>query len=258
MPSLFSLDKGSGPPLVFLHGFCDTHAFWKEFVPAFFSTYRILAPDLPGFGRSDTLPSSFTIEDVGNAVASWIKDKALDKPIVIGHSLGGYVALSLMKHHSELLSGIGLVHSTPYGDSTERKVMRNKVIEFVRKNGVEPFVDTFVPGLFLDKSHPAIATTKFRALTTSEVALTGYAKAMAGRQDLSATLLGSELPAFMIAGVEDALIPIGSLRKLADLGKNLSLQELPKVAHMGVFEAKKQCQEVISKFAARVMLNKVI
>ena len=258
MPSLFSFDRGSGPPLVFLHGFCDTHAFWTEFVQVFFSSYRILAPDLPGFGRSAILPSSFTMEDVGNVVASWIREKALDKPIVIGHSLGGYVALSLMKDHSELLSGIGLVHSTPYEDSPERKIIRNKVIEFVGRNGVAPFVETFVPGLFLDKSHPAIATTRIRALTTSKGALAGYAKAMAGRQDMSATLLQRELPAFMIAGEEDALIPIGSLRKLAGMGKNLSLHELPKVAHMGVFEAKKQCQEIISKFAARVMLNKVI
>ena len=249
MPLLYCHDEGSGPPLVFLHGFCDSHELWKDFIPAFVSSFRVLTPDLPGFGRSEILPTPFSLDDVGDAVASWIESKGLDKPIVIGHSLGGYIALSLLERHAGLLSGIGLVHSTPYGDSNERKEVRKKVVEFVKKNGVEPFVETFVPGLFLDKSNPAIQAAKKRAMGTSADALIGYSVAMADRTDRSATFMDSPIPCLLIAGTEDALIPVESLRKSI---KKCLFYELPSVAHMGVFEAKKQCQELILRFATGI------
>ena len=249
MSFLYCHAEGSGPPLVFLHGFCDSHGLWKEFIPAFVSSFRVLAPDLPGFGSSEMLPTPFSLDDVGDAIASWIESNSLVKPVVIGHSLGGYIALSLLERHARLLSGVGLFHSTPYGDSNERKEVRKKVIEFVRKNGVEPFVETFVPGLFLDKSNPAIPAAKKRALATSADALIGYSVAMANRPDRSETFVDSQIPCLLIAGTEDALIPIKSLRKSI---KKCLFYELPNVAHMGVFEAKKQCQEMILRFATGI------
>ena len=74
MSSLFFREKGIGPPLVFIHGFCETHEIWNDFIEPITTDFRVLTPDLPGFGKSEMLSIPFTIDDVGNAVARWLTD----------------------------------------------------------------------------------------------------------------------------------------------------------------------------------------
>src|ERR1043165_584251 len=138
------VDKGNGPPLIFLHGFCETLEIWNDFTPALSEKFRTVAIDLPGFGASPSLGPGFTIDQVGDAVHAWLKKTQLSDFIVIGHSLGGYVALSLAERHGVNVKGICLFHSTVFPDSDEKKENRNKVAKFVREHGVLPYVDTFV------------------------------------------------------------------------------------------------------------------
>ncbi len=249
MSSIYFREIGSGPPLVFLHGFCDSHELWADFIGEFASSHRVLTPDLPGFGRSPELPVPFSIDDVGDEITEWIKKLGLERPKIIGHSLGGYVALSLLARHKEQISGIGLFHSTPFADTLERKKIRQKVIQFVQLNGIEPFIETFVPGLFADKLNPHIESTRQRALATKKEALLSYSVAMRDRTDQSELALRSTLPLLIIAGAHDPLIPIEDLRKFAKINQKCTFFELPEAAHMGIFEAKKLCQAIISRFA---------
>lgn len=258
MSRIYFREEGSGTPLVFLHGFCDSHNLWMDFVRAFTSSYRVLTPDLPGFGQSHILPAPFSIDQVGDELSDWMKELGVERPIVIGHSLGGYVALSLLERHREQLSGIVLFHSTPFADSEERKKIREKVIEFVELNGVEPFIETFVPGLFADKLSPQVSVTRQRALATKKQALIGYARAMRDRPDRSETVIQETLPVLIIAGALDSLIPIEDLRKFVKMAPKCLFLELPEAGHMGIFEAKKQCQAIISEFAASERPNKEI
>lgn len=255
MSSIYFREEGSGPPLVFLHGFCDSHQLWSEFVAPFTSSFRVLMPDLPGFGRSAMLAAPFTIDDAGDALAAWMHKEGIYKPFIIGHSLGGYVALSILTRHPSGAAAVGLFHSTPYGDSPERKKVRDRVIRFVEENGVAPFIETFVPGLFLDKLDPNIASTRQRSLATDKVALILYARAMRDRPDRSEITIRDGRPILVIAGANDSLIPIDDLRKFAKMSQKVSFFELANTAHMGIFEAKKQCQSIISGFAEEVLPN---
>ena len=88
-------EKGSGYPLVLIHGFCETNRIWDRFAENLASDYRILLPDLPGFGRSPLPAASFTIADIGLKVIHWMDELQLENPVVIGHSLGGYVTLAM-------------------------------------------------------------------------------------------------------------------------------------------------------------------
>jgi pimeloyl-ACP methyl ester carboxylesterase len=185
-----------------------------------------------------------------------LKDLGIKQTIVIGHSLGGYVALSLLVRHPERLAGIALFHSTPFADTEERKKVREKVIQFVQLNGVPPFIETFVPGLFADKQNPFIKSARQRAMTTRQDALIGYAMAMRDRPDRSMELLQSPLPCLVLAGTQDSLIPFDHLQKYAQKSENCMFSELPETAHMGIFEAKKQSQATISRFIALALQNK--
>lgn len=255
MPSIYFRETGSGRPLIFLHGFCDTHELWTEFVQPFTTTNHVITPDLPGFGRSSSLPGALTIDLVADALAEWMNDLSIQQPVIVGHSLGGYIALSLLARHPKILSSIVLFHSTPYPDSAERKKVRDKVVAFVTEHGVEPFIETFVPGLFLDKASPYIAATHERTSKTTSQALVSYARAMRERPDRSTAVIQDGRPVLVIAGTNDTLIPIDDLRKFAKMSGKISLQELSNAAHMGIFEAKNHCQALIRGFADAVELN---
>jgi pimeloyl-ACP methyl ester carboxylesterase len=253
--SLFSAETGKGEPLVLLHGFCETHNIWRDFVHPLTEKFRVITLDLPGFGDSPLLPLPFTIDDIGDAVALWLEEKHLGGATVIGHSLGGYVALSLASNHHQLLEGMGLFHSTAYADTEEKKENRNRVIDFVRKNGVPPFLDTFVPGLFFDKKSPCIHEVMPIASKTNLITLISYSEAMRDRLDRTSVLKNSELPKLLIAGVGDTLISVDSAREMAKTAENLSYFELENVAHMGFFEAKEECQRIIVQFADGIGFN---
>ena len=254
MSLLFFKEKGIGPPLVFIHGFCETHEIWNNFVDCFITDFRVLTPDLPGFGKSEMLPTPFTIDDVGNAVARWLMDLQISSALIIGHSLGGYVTLSLTALHPELVRGFGLFHSTVFADSEEKRENRNRIIQFVQKNGVQPYIDTFVPGLFFDKSSPALQTVHDIASQTKLQPLIGYSQAMRDRPDRS-VLLKNEIPKILIAGVEDTLIAIQISREMAKIAQNSSFFEMKDTAHMGFFEAKNECQMVTKRFAHEIFFN---
>ena len=254
MSLLFFKEKGIGPPLVFIHGFCETHEIWNDFVDCFTTDFRVLTPDLPGFGKSEMLPTPFTIDDVGNSVARWLMDLQISSALIIGHSLGGYVTLSLTALHPELVRGFGLFHSTVFADSEEKRENRNRIIQFVQKNGVQPYIDSFVPGLFFDKSSPALQTIHDIASQTKLQPLIGYSQAMRDRQDRS-VLLKNEIPKILIAGVEDTLIAIQISREMAKIALNSSFFEMKGTAHMGFFEAKNECQMVTKRFAHEIFFN---
>ena len=73
MTPLFLQEQGSGKPIVFIHGFCETHEIWKEFITPFITSYRVITLDLPGFGNSELLSTQFTIDTVGDAVAETLE-----------------------------------------------------------------------------------------------------------------------------------------------------------------------------------------
>ncbi len=255
MSSLHFREAGNGPPIILLHGFCETSEIWDDFVPPLATQFRVLMPDLPGFGKSGIIPGLFIIDQVADNVATWISSLEIPAAMVIGHSLGGYVTLALAEKYPEKVKGFGLFHSTAFADSPEKKENRDKVIEFVSEHGVKPFLSTFVPGLFFDKSHPAMPIVHRIASQTDRVTLLRYTAAMRDRRDRSMMLSKNEIPKLLIAGREDVSVPIQASREMAKMGQKSSFFELSGVAHMGFFEAKTECQDIITRFTESLFFN---
>jgi pimeloyl-ACP methyl ester carboxylesterase len=246
---IYHRESGSGPALILIHGFCETSSIWDDFVPKLSSRFRVICPDLPGFGMSKMLPTPFSIGDVGNEMLKWLQANSISRPVVIGHSLGGYVTLAMANKSEVALAGIGLFHSTALPDSEEKKANRDKVIEFVSKNGVKPFIDTFVPGLFHDKQSPHMASVNSLLSKTEPVALTAYVAAMRDRPDQSVLLARFQRPVLILAGAEDELIPLDSLQKQAKTLQKGTLAVLSGTGHMGMLESQEQSAHEVAKFA---------
>ena len=123
-------EKGDGQPLVLLHGFCESGRMWAYFSEKLSANFRVVCPDLPGFGGSPIQGEQISLEEVAVQLEAWMEETDIKNPIVIGHSLGGYVALALLELMGSRIQAIGLFHSTAYPDDEEKKGMRNRTITF--------------------------------------------------------------------------------------------------------------------------------
>lgn len=250
--SLSFVEKGKGFPVVLLHGFCETHRIWDQFADELSNEFRILIPDLPGFGNSPLPEGQFSISDVAQAVYLWLMDQGLARTVVIGHSMGGYVTLALAKEHPEVLEGIGLFHSTAYADNAEKKDTRDKTIQFIKDHGVAAFAQSFVPQLFAPETRgqwqDKINEIIQMAASTPPATAMEYTRAMRDRGDSLSVMKDFEKPILVIGGEKDTVIPVEVILSQELLPKKAIVHVLQQVGHMGMIENKDICQQVITDF----------
>lgn len=252
---LHSREQGTGPTVILLHGFPMNLHVWDEMAEKLSDSYHVVTVDLPGFGKSPGLPDGFTLEDVARTLYRWISEKGFSKPVITGHSLGGYVTLALAEQEPDSLAGICLFHSTAVADSEEKKQARNKALEFIDKQGVEAFTSNFISQLYADAQHSSVTHVKKIAVQSSRTAVKGYTVAMRDRKDRTGVLAGFPRPVLFLAGEKDALIPAETIRHQASLNPLAQAVILPAVAHMGMFEAEGSCLKHIQKFIQKCVVT---
>jgi pimeloyl-ACP methyl ester carboxylesterase len=135
------------PPLVALHGFLEDSRMWANQIEPWKSQGSVLLIDLPGHGKTPSFGYEHTMEFMADAVHAVCDALDLKRIALLGHSMGGYVALAFAAHFSEFLCGLGLFFSTPEADSEERIQMRFKAAELVVQNH-NAFVRASIPQLF--------------------------------------------------------------------------------------------------------------
>lgn len=240
---------GQGRPVIFLHGFPMSGEIWSdEFIKTVSAEFKVVVIDLPGFGSSPLPSDHFTIEDIGSKLLAWAEALKLEKPVLIGHSLGGYVALAMVKKMPEKIAGLGLFHSTAFSDTEEKKLSRDKVIEFVEKNGVSAFTSNFIPPLFFNKQHSGISKVKEIAACSPAAAVKGYTRAMRDRPDQSETLAAFKGRVLFLTGNHDPGIPVEAILKQAALRAPSEIQILDNQSHMGMVEAPALTSRIVRDF----------
>jgi pimeloyl-ACP methyl ester carboxylesterase len=252
MASLNYSIRGHGPSIVLLHGFPFNSTIWDHFAEKLGDSFSVITPDLPGFGRSENIENNFSIEAVAKEVLAFIESAGLDQPVLVGHSLGGYVALAMTALRPDLFSGLVLFHSTAYPDSEEKKQNRNKVLDFIAKNGVITFTSNFIQPLFADQSHPAIEKVREIAIQAQEDAVINYTKAMRDRPDRTSVLHDFPNRVLIISGERDGGISPQSVKEQAALSHSIDLAILEECAHMGMFEKEAETLIFLKQFASEV------
>ena len=248
MSNLFSRQRGEGKVMLFIHGFPMHQAVWDDFGQRFADTHKVVTIDLPGFGKSPILPNAFTIDQVADQLVQFILEEKLLNVVLVGHSLGGYVALSMISKRPDLFSGLVLFHSTALADSEEKKQSRDKAVDFIEKNGVQTFTTNFIAPLFADPAHRAIERVKEIASQSTKDAVVGYTKAMRNRPDQTKTLKSFKKPTLFLAGEKDQGIPVDSIYKQAADCQYAEIHILHDVGHMGMFEKPEEVSVKIKHF----------
>jgi pimeloyl-ACP methyl ester carboxylesterase len=228
---------------------------WRHFADSLSTQYRVICPDLPGFGNSPLSDSIQSLEEVAERLEHFLDDQHIQHPIVLGHSLGGYMALALLERMGDRIQAIGLLHSTAYADDLEKKEMRNRVLTFLNKHGAAKFVSSFVPQLFPEHRREELGDAMAHAIEdgqrSSLEGLLAYTVAMRDRQDRIAVLQQFAGPKLLLAGTEDGSVKIDSSRAQQKYFTHYT--ELEGVGHLGMVEEKEKTLAVVQDFVREVL-----
>jgi pimeloyl-ACP methyl ester carboxylesterase len=252
MASIFYSESGEGLPVVFLHGFCETSDIWSGIQNQLSKKFRVITLDLPGFGGSPLLKYEFSLEDVAKEIKNFLESINLNKYVLIGHSLGGYTALAFSKIFEDHLLGLGLFHSSVFEDEKEKKENRTKLMEFIKINGVKPFIKTFIPSLFYKENigtlNDIIDNLKRSAEQTHPDSVIEYARAMRDRESSTGMLKNFSKPVMFIIGEEDSSVPLRKSLEQVGIPGNSHFLRLEKTGHMGMFEKPVETTRFIEGF----------
>jgi pimeloyl-ACP methyl ester carboxylesterase len=253
MTSILSYtSEGQGKPLVFIHGFCETTEIWHYFKNYFTRGYQVICVDLPGFGGSKGIKDQTSIENFAISLNTTLKSIGIEKPILIGHSLGGYVALAYAEMYPSEMAGMCMFHSTVFEDLPEKKENRNKTIDYVEKHGVDAFCNPFVPGLFFhkrrDELKEQIQYVLQIARKTSLESIVNTTRAMRDRKDRTHVISQLQFPVAYIIGKEDTAVTFDKSLTQCHLASQSHVLFLGNTAHMGMFEREKECANFLLGF----------
>jgi len=226
--------RGSGKPLVLVHGYPLDRTIWDEVVPLLENDFELILPDLRGFGQSEVVERQYKISDMAADIAGLLDQLGIEKTAIAGHSMGGYVALAFARAYPERVLGLGLVASQAPADSPERKQGRYEAAAEILKNGVTPVAESMPAKLTPDERVQAYVRGLIAAQRSEGLA--GALKAMAERDDSISILSSFQFPVVLLHGQADELIPVQRAQEIKAAIPQATLTELPGVGHMPMME----------------------
>lgn len=247
---LYFEEYGEGFPLIFLHGFPLDHTIWDTLIPLLRNEVRLILPDLRGHGRSPVPDGVYTMRVLAEDVLALMERLQITQAILVGHSMGGYAALNFAHNHPHRIAGLALVASQAAADSTERRQTRLQTAEDVQRKGAKIVAQSMAPRLSArEELTEPIAKI---ILQTAPKGIMGALKGLAERPNAEEWLSGIECPAVVIAGAQDALVPLERARTMAQLLGHAWLVELPGVGHMPMMEAPEALAQELRELVRRV------
>lgn len=246
-------DQGKGTAIVLLHGFLENQNMWQEFIPFLTQKHRVITLDLLGHGNTDCLSYQHSMEDQADLVYHVLHELRIRKCVIIGHSMGGYVALAFAELYAEFMKGLVLLNSTPLEDSPERKTNRGRAIKAVKHNA-HAFISIAIANLFSENNRTRLAETieivKNEALKTPLQGVIAALEGMKVRQSRVSLLHQINYPSLVILGKKDSVLDFEETA--------LSIQNTPTElvafsdGHMSHLENTQELMDVLTKFLKKI------
>jgi pimeloyl-ACP methyl ester carboxylesterase len=236
---IFYRTVGAGKPVVLIHGFAEDGEVWKNQIEFLKDYFFLIIPDLPGSGQSELI-KDMSIEGMAEVIKAILLNEETETCSMAGHSMGGYITLAFAEKYPEMVTSAGLVHSSAFADSEEKKANRLKSIEFVKKNGAYEFLKAVIFDLFSETWAAANPETIERQVEKSknftDEAIIAYYQAMVNRPDRTHVLKNFPKPILFIIGEHDKAIPFEQSMQQCYLPNLSYIHILRNSAHMGMLE----------------------
>ena len=205
---------GQGPAIVLLHGFLENQSIWDDCAGKLEKNYRVLAIDLPGFGKSSVFGEVHSMAFMAGAVHTVLRAEEIKKAFLVGHSMGGYVSLAFARLYPQQLKGVVLFHSQAAADDDQGKINRERTVKLVQGSHRD-FIHGFIPTLFCEERvenySDEIESLREQSMQTPVEGITAALLGMRDREDSRELLRAIEVPVFFIIGKKDAKIALQNI-----------------------------------------------
>jgi pimeloyl-ACP methyl ester carboxylesterase len=246
-------DDGKGTAVVLLHGFLENKTMWDKYVSALSKNHRIITIDLLGHGETECLGYVHTMEDQADMIFAVLISLRIRKIVLVGHSMGGYVALAFAELYPDYVKGLFLLNSSSRADSDERKINRDRAIKAVKQNHTN-FVRISITNLFSDDNREVLAKeiekVKRQALKTPLQGIVASLEGMKIRKDREVLLHFAPFPIQLVLGKKDGVLIYPETIDQIE-GTKVELTTFPN-GHMSHIENEAELKKVLSDFLKRI------
>ena len=238
--------------VVLLHGYLESMLVWEDFVPYLYKYMRVVTLDIPGHGISEVKGEVHSMEYLADTVKAALDRLGIERCTVVGHSMGGYVALAVCRKYPGILDGIVLLSSTPNADTDEKKANREREIALV-KAGKKDLLARTAPEAGFAKENTGRMRDYIDDLVetvhlTEDEGIVALLNGMIGRSDMNEMLRSSSVRQLFILGRKDNYIVAETAEKMVADHPQASVVWLEESGHMGFLEEPEACAEAIRNF----------
>jgi pimeloyl-ACP methyl ester carboxylesterase len=243
-------ERGSGPVLLFVHGFPLDRTMWIPQLAGLAKFRTAVAVDLRGHGLSaDTDPSDYSMDLFADDIAKTLDSMGTDKVDLAGLSMGGYVVFAFWRRHPDRVRSLIFIDTKAEADSPEGKAGREKVADLVASKGMEPLHTDLDQKMFGEQPSEEVRDkVKKMFLNTAPEVAAADALAMRDRPDSTGDLAGITVPVLWLQGEEDKLMPVGPAQETAAKIPGARFVSIPKAGHVSTMENPDAVNEAIRDF----------
>jgi len=248
--------KTGDPVLIFIHGFPFNKSMWNKQTEALKENYRVIAYDVRGHGNSDAGTEDFSIDLFAEDLLNLMDALKIDKAMLCGLSMGGYIALNAVENYPDRFDALILSDTTCTADTPEAKEKRMKTIESIRKDGVEKFADESVKNLFAPESFSTkkleIAAVKEMIVNTTEESLFKTLRAFYERKETCSKLPDIYVPVLIMVGNEDKITPLTAAQFMNEKIKESLLSIIEHAGHLSNIENPSEFNNQLEEFVSTI------
>jgi pimeloyl-ACP methyl ester carboxylesterase len=251
------LEAGAGWPVVLIHAFPLNADMWRPQLSRPPEGSRLIAPDVRGFGPGSTAAEAtpnLTVDDMASDIAALLDHLELERAVIGGLSMGGYITFALFRNAAERFNGMILADTRPQADTPEGREARRKMIDLVHSGGAPAVADQMLPKLLNPSSDPEFTELKSGVRRTIESAaapsLVAAITAMMERPDSSAELTRISCPTLVLVGENDAITPVADAEAMHERILRSRLVVLPGAGHLSNLQSPAAFSLALADFLA--------
>ena len=238
--------------VVLLHGYLESMFVWDDFVPLLYKRVRVVTLDLPGHGISEVRGECHSMEYLADVVRDALQALGIARCTLVGHSMGGYVALAFCERHPEMLDGLVLFSSTPNADTEEKRENRRREIALVKAGKKELLARVAPEAGFAEENRPRmkdyIEDLTEQVFVTEDEGIVALLGGMIARRDQNEMLRTSKVPQLFILGRKDGYLPPEAAEKMVAEHPQAQVVWLENSGHMGFLEEPEAAAQAILDF----------
>jgi len=253
--NLVYTDTGIGRPIVLIHGYPFNRSLWTEQVMVLSTSFRVIAPDLRGFGDSDAVPGTATMDVMAQDIVLLMNHLGIARATICGLSMGGYVALALYKQLPSHVRALVLADTRAQADTEEAKQTRAQQAEKALSEGMAGIADAMLPKLLtpetVSKRPEIVKFVRDMMLQTKPEGAAAALRGMAERENQTELLPKITAPTLIVVGSEDAITPVADSENMHHAIDSSRLVVLDHAGHVSNVERAQQFNDEVLHFLSR-------